>query len=152
VLGEKVDAESRDGDLSSDVAELADETEDGVLALPEGTVVDDTTVLLGVLEVVAGDFGELGEEEENCDGGTEAGDGEVDVLDGGELDRVGVLEESVGSDGGSDEGGETVERLGEVETERGALRGTEDRDVRAVGEGGRQHQLESRGREEEGKR
>jgi hypothetical protein len=134
VLGEKVDAESRDGDLSSDVAELADETEDGVLTLPEGTVVDETAVLLGVLEVVAGDLGELGEEEEDGNGGTEAGDGEVDVLDRGELDRVGVLEEGVGGDGGSDEGGETVERLGEVEAEGSALRDTEDGDVRAVGE------------------
>lgn len=124
-----------------------------MLALPKRTVVDDTGVLLSLLHVVAADLGELGEEEEDGDGSSEAGDGEVDVpveskcqqpffkrgaeemntLDGGELNRVRVLEEGVGGNGGTDEGGETVERLGKVEAESGALRGTEDGDVGAVG-------------------
>jgi hypothetical protein len=121
----------RNEHLGSDVAELADETEDSVLAPPEGTVVGDTSVLLSLLKVVARDLGELGEEEEDTDGCTEAGDGEVNVLNRGELDRVGVLEEGVRSDSRSDERSETVEGLGEVEAEGSALRGTEDRDVGA---------------------
>jgi hypothetical protein len=39
LVGEVVNDEGGDGDLSSDVAELGEESEDGVLALPERTVV-----------------------------------------------------------------------------------------------------------------
>lgn len=77
-----VDNEGGNGDLSSNVHELGDESEDGVLALPERAVIDEASRGLHVLHRLLRDLGHGGEEEEDDDGGSKAGDGEVDVLQG----------------------------------------------------------------------
>lgn len=90
---------------------LSEEAEDGVLALPERALVVVTGGLLLLLDRGLGDFRELGKAEEREEGKTEAGDGEVDVLNGAERVLVLAAEKGLGGDLRADEGGETVELL-----------------------------------------
>ena len=132
VLGGVVDEERGDSDLSTDVAELGDKTEDHVVLLVERLGWNDTAVLVGkldvggALEVGLGDLRKLAQSEEDRNGDTSAGDTEVDVLNVGEVVLVLTGEEGVGSNERSDEGSNTVPGLAELETSRGALRSTND--------------------------
>jgi hypothetical protein len=69
-----------------------------------------------VLNDGLGDLRELGEEEEDTDSGTSTGDGEVDILHVGKAVGVLTSKEELGSDQGSNERGDTVPRLAELET------------------------------------
>ena len=100
VIGEVVDDESSARDLSSDVGELSEETEDGVLALVEGSLVDDTEGFLRFSDHGFRDFGKFGESEEDDDGSSETGDGEVSVLETTEGLLLTVTVESLGCDCG----------------------------------------------------
>lgn len=104
-----VDEESTASDLSTDVAELRHETEDHVVLLVEGAGADDLAIGIsreldsGVVDDgsaalnarALGDLRELGEEEEDADGGAQAGDGEVDELNVGQVVLVGAGEEGL---------------------------------------------------------
>lgn len=132
-----VDEEGTDGNLSTDVAELSNETADHVVLLPDAALANLTAlnVVLRLNEgVVALGFlsnlRELGEDEQDGDGDTEASNTEIDELYVGKV--VGVLagEESLGSDEGTDEGSNTVPGLAELETRRSSLGVTNDNGVR----------------------
>lgn len=143
VLSGVVDEEGTAGDLSTDVAELSDEAEDHVVLLVERALADDVAVDIaskldsGVIGDGAatlhtralGDLGKLGEEEEDGDGDTEAGDSQVDVLDVGEVVLVGTAEEGLGGDERADEGSNTVPGLAELQTSGGPGRVTNDDSV-----------------------
>lgn len=107
--------EGTDGDLSTDVEELGDETGDGSDLLVEGLVELVVGAALGVgkglglgLKSLLRDFGELGEEEGKSDHDTETGDGHVDELDRGKIVGVFTREEELGGDEGTREGRYTV--------------------------------------------
>lgn len=107
--------------LRADIEELGDEAEHRVLAAPQRTLVDDARSILVLLDASLGDLGQLGEEEQDREGRAEAGDSEVGVLHGLERVRIGAGEEGLAGDQGTDEGADTVGRLGEVEAESSAL-------------------------------
>lgn len=113
VLVGVVDEEGSNSDLGTDVAELSKEGEPHVVLLPDGALASMASL---VLNDGLGDLRELGEEEENSDSGTSAGDSQVDILDVGEAVGVVTSEEELGSDQGSNERGDTVPRLAELET------------------------------------
>jgi hypothetical protein len=104
---------------------LSDKTRDGSVLLVErlvglGVVSGNLCqrVRLG-LERLLGNLGKLGEDKGEGDEHAHSGHGEVDPLDVGEVAGVGTGEEVLGSDEGSGEGSDAVERLGELETEVG---------------------------------
>lgn len=118
-----VDEEGCNCDLGTNVAELGDESEDHVVLLVEGTLLDFTTVVVNVVHdqgVVPlsrfGNLGELGESEEhsNCD--TSARNSKVHELNVGEVVLVSVAEEELGGNQRSDEGSNTIPGLTELET------------------------------------
>ena len=117
--------------LSSDVAELNDESDNGVLALPQRALIDVSSVGLIVGHVLLRNLRKLGEEEEDHDGSTKAGNTEVDELDTVEraLANIAVTEESLTGDQRTDERCETVESLGKVEAEGSLLRSAENGNV-----------------------
>lgn len=94
VLMGVVDEQGSAGDLGTDIAELSDETEDHVVLLVERTRADDLTIGIdceldsrvisdGAASLDAGgfgDFGELGEEEQDTNCSSEACDSEVYIL------------------------------------------------------------------------
>lgn len=145
ILGGVVDEEGRDGNLSTDVAELGDETEDHVVLLVQRTAADNVAILvntelqgslghdrtraLGTL----GHLRQFGEEEHDANGGTGAGDGEVDILHVGEVVGVGAGEEGMGGNEWSNEGSDTVPSLAELQTSGGGLGSTNDDSVRVGG-------------------
>lgn len=104
-----VDKESTASDLGTDVAELRHEAEDHVVLLVEGAGADDLAIGVGgeldgvvvndgAAALDAGalrDLGKLSEEEEDADGGAQAGDGEVDELHVGQVVLVGAGEEGL---------------------------------------------------------
>lgn len=131
-----VDEEGTNGDLSTDVAELGNETADHVVLLPDAALtnltalnivlrLDKGVVALGLLS----DLRKLGEDEQDGNSDTEASNTEVDELDVGEVVSVLAREESLGSDERTDEGGNTVPGLAELETRRGSLGVTNDNGV-----------------------
>ena len=75
-----VDDEGSNSDLGSDIHELGHKTEDGVLALPERAIVGESSGGLHVVHGLLRNLGHRSEEEQDDDGGSKAGDGEVDVL------------------------------------------------------------------------
>lgn len=128
------------GDLSTDIEELSDGTGDGSVLLPEGfvglsvdTLGEGESLSLGVKRLLTW-FGQLGEEEGNGDDDTHESDGEVDPLDVCKGVRVLVGEEVLGGDQWSGERGDSVERLGELQSEVGHVVGWDDRDVRVGGD------------------
>lgn len=131
VLVGVVDEEGGDGNLGTDVAELSNEGEPHVVLLPDGTLVAVSSL---ILDDSFGDLGELGEEEENSNSGTSAGDSEVDKLDVGKAVLVRAREEELGGDQGADERSNTVPRLAELQTSVGGSRVTNNDCVR-VGSG-----------------
>lgn len=98
VVGKVVDEEGSARDLSSDVRELGEETEDGVLALVERTFIDDTERFLRFGDHFLRDFGKSSEREEDDDSGTETGYGEVSVLKSTEGIFLTSTVEGLGSD------------------------------------------------------
>lgn len=138
VLDGVVDEESTDGDLGGDVEPLGGETENGSDLLVEGlgklSLGGLAQVVGGLLKVGLGNLREVdevkGDDEEGCPGC----DGEVDVLDVGEVVAVAGSEEELGGDEGTDERGETVPRLRELESEGGRSDGGHDRHVRVGGD------------------
>lgn len=120
--------------MSSDVGELSEETEDGVLALVKGTLIDDTEGLLRFSDHLLGDFGKLGESEEDNDGCSETRNGEVSVLKTSKRLLLTVTVESLGCNQRTDEGSQTVGGLCDVEAESSMLSVAEDSDV-GVGHG-----------------
>jgi hypothetical protein len=108
-----VDEEGSNSDLGTDVTELSKEGEPHVVLLPDGAMASMASL---VLNDGLGDLRELGEEEEDTDSGTSTGDSEVDILDVGEAVGVITSKEELGSDQGSNERGDTVPRLAELET------------------------------------
>ena len=128
--------EGTNGNLSTDVEELSDETGDGSDLLPEWLVetrVDTLSVgksLSFGLESLLGNFGELGEEEGESDSDTETSDGHVDVLDSSEITRVFTAEEVLGGDQGTGERSNTVETLRELESKTSDFVRGHDSDVR----------------------
>lgn len=131
VLVGVVDEEGSNGDLGTDVAELSTEGEPHVPLLPDGALSDVASLV--ILENSLADLRELGEEEENTDGGTSTGDSEVDILDVGEVVLVLAGEEELGGDEGTDEGSDTVPGLAELETSGGRLGSADDDSVRVGG-------------------
>lgn len=140
IVDSVVDEEGTDGNLSTDIAELGDETADHVVLLPDTALTDLTTlnimlrldervVALGLLS----DLRKLSEDEDDGDSDTEAGNSEVNELHVGEVVRVLTGEESLGSDEGTDERSDTVPGLAELETRRGSLGVTNDNGVRVGG-------------------
>jgi hypothetical protein len=127
VLVSVVDEEGSDGNLGTDVAELSTEGKPHVVLLPDGTI---SVVSSLILNDSLGDLRELGEEEQNTNSGTSTGDSEVDELDVGKAVLVLAREEELGGDQGSDERGDTVPRLTELETSVGRGRVTDDDSVR----------------------
>lgn len=123
VLSGVVDKEGGNGDLSTNIAELSNEAEDHVELLVEWSLADLVSELIssevldsGGVEHLLRDFWQLGNEEQDGDGNTGTGNGEVDELD---IDQVvGVLagEEELGCDQGADEGCNTIPRLAELES------------------------------------
>jgi len=127
VLVSVVDEEGSDGNLGTDVAELSTEGKPHVVLLPDGTF---SVVSSLILNDSLRDLRKLGEEEENTDSGTSTGDSEVDELDVGKAVLVLASEEELGGDQGSNERGDTVPRLTELETSVGRGRVTDDDSVR----------------------
>jgi hypothetical protein len=115
VLRGVVDEEGGDGDLSTNIAELSDKTEDHVELLVEWSLANFVPELISS-EVLDGrgvehllrNFWQFGNEEQDGNGNTGTGNSEVDELD---IDQVvGVLarEEELGCDQGTNEGGDTI--------------------------------------------
>jgi len=136
VVDSVVDEESADSDLGTDVAELGNETADHVVLLPDAALtnlatldivlgLDKGVVALGLLS----NLGKLGEDEQDGNSDTEAGNTEINELDVGEVVSVLAGEESLGSDERTDEGSNTVPGLAELETRRGSLGVTDDNGV-----------------------
>ena len=73
-------------------------------------------------------------DEEDVDGGTSAGDSQVDILDVGQAVLVGAVEESVRGDQRANEGCNTVPGLAELQAAGGSLGVSDDGGVR-VGSG-----------------
>lgn len=126
--------------LSTDVEELSDGAGDGSVLLPEwlvglsvNTLGESESLSLG-LEGLLTWLGQLGEEEGDGDDNTHESDGEVDPLDVGQVVGVLVGEEVLGGDQWSGERGDSVERLGELQSEVGYVVGWDDRDVRVGGD------------------
>lgn len=97
VLVSIVDEECTDGDLGADVTELSDEAERRS-SLPESSVdsLDITGGSEGLgfgLQGTFRNFGQRGEDESGSDCNTKKGDGEVDVLHGGQVVGVFTREE-----------------------------------------------------------
>lgn len=122
-LGGVVDEECSTGDLGTDVAELGDESKDHVPFLVERLVLHKAAELTHLR--VGGDdrgrsalgfrnFGEFGEEKQDCNGSSCASYCQVDVLDVGERVLVASREESLGGDEWTDEGGDSVPRLAAI--------------------------------------
>ena len=105
--------------LSTDVAELGDETEDHVVLFVEWALAGTTGIGvggLGILDSSFRDLRHLADREKNRDGHTSTGDSQVDELDVGQV--IGVLsgEEELGSDQWSNERCNSVPRLAELQT------------------------------------
>ena len=98
VVGKVVDEEGSARDLSSDVRELGEETENGVLALVERTFIDDTERFLRFGDHFLRDLGKCRKEEQYDDRSTETGYGEVSVLKSTEGIFLTSTVESLGSD------------------------------------------------------
>jgi len=137
VVDSVVDEEGTDGNLGTNVAELSNETADHVVLLPDAALADLTAlkVVLGLDKGVVAlgllsNLRELGEDEQDGNSDTEAGNTEVDELDVGKVVSVLAGEESLGSDEGTDERSNTVPGLAELETRRGGSRVTNDNGVR----------------------
>jgi hypothetical protein len=137
VVDSVVDEEGTDGNLGTNVAELSNETADHVVLLPDAALanltaleivlrLDQGVVALGLLS----NLRELGEDEQDGNRDTEAGNTKVDELDVGKVVSVLAGEESLGSDEGTDERSNTVPGLAELETRRGSLGVTDDNGVR----------------------
>lgn len=110
-LGEVEEDERRRRDLGTNVEELGEEAEHGVLALPNGALVDDAGRLILLLHVGVGNVGEFGEDEEDGDRGAEAGDAKVHKLNRIEVVRVLPREERLAREQWADEGSESIEGL-----------------------------------------
>lgn len=136
VLDGVVDEEGGDRDLGTDITELGEEGKEHVVLLVEWA--DVRQVGRGLVKDRLAHLREPGAEEQDSDGGTGAGDREVDVLDVGQVVLVASGEEELGGDEGSDETGDTVPRLTELESGRGRGWVTDDDGVRVGGslEGG----------------
>lgn len=97
-----------DRDLSTDIAELSDETSDTVVAPPQWLVTISTGIfflcLLHGSEDLLRHLGHSGGEEEDVDCQTGAGDSQVDELDVGQVVGVGSVEECMRRDERADEG------------------------------------------------
>jgi len=77
--------------LGTDVAELRGDGKHEFFVLPDGLlgVAGEVGGLLGLeLHVCVGDFGDRGEEEDDCEEEDEGGDGEVGPLDVGLVGRL----------------------------------------------------------------
>lgn len=142
-LGEEVDEERGDTDLSTNVAELSGNTEEESVLAAERLV--DVSSSRGhhlglISHVGVGDLRDGSEVENNSQDTDEDGDTKVNPLDG--LERLAVLtdilEDNEGSKNGSNDGADSLERLRKLETELSPLRRTADSNV-GVGRG-----LESR--------
>jgi hypothetical protein len=95
VVDSVVDEESTNGNLGTNVAELSKETEEHVVLLPDAALTN-----LAALDIVLGlderivalsllsNLGELGEDEQDGNGNTEAGNSKVDELDVGKVVSV----------------------------------------------------------------
>ncbi len=115
VLSGVVDEEGGNGDLSTNIAELSNEAEDHVELLVEWSLANfiseliESEVLDGRgVEHLLRDFWQFGKEEQDGNGNTGTGNGEVDELD---IDQVvGVLagEEELGCDQGANEGSDSI--------------------------------------------
>jgi hypothetical protein len=106
LLGAVVDEEGTDGDLSSDVHELGEETPwsfgppESLVGIGDNTLGETglgKSISLG-LESGLGGLGKLGADESDDDGDTEECDGEVDPLNVGEVVLVTTGEEILGGD------------------------------------------------------
>jgi hypothetical protein len=118
------------------VTYLSDETRDGAVLHVErlvGLGVVSGSLCQSVRHGLKGFLRNLGktrEEEGHGDEHAHARDGEVDPLDVGEVVGVGTGEEVFGRDEGAGERGDTVERLGELQSEVGDVDWGHGRDVR----------------------
>lgn len=137
VVDSVVDEESTNGNLGTNVAELSKETEEHVVLLPDAALTNLAAldIVLGLDERVVAlsllsNLGKLGEDEQDGNGNTEAGNSKVDELDVGKVVSVLAGEESLRSDEGTDEGSNTVPGLAELETRRGGSWVTNDNGVR----------------------
>lgn len=74
------------------------------------------------LAVRTSDFRDIRVQENDGQDEDEEGDGEVHVLDVGEVIVINILEEDVGGEDGADDGSDTVQSLRDVETDFGVLR------------------------------
>jgi len=131
VFGRVVNEEGRDRHLRADVADLGHKGGYHVVLPVQGAGGS-----LGGRLVVLGrgglaHLGELGEEEEQRDGGAGAGDAEVDKLHRGEVVRA-AAEEELAGDEGADEAGDAVPALAELEARAGGGRVPDDDGI-AVG-------------------
>ena len=142
-LGEEVDEERGDTDLSTNVAELSGNTEEEGVLFAEGLVGVSSSSghHLGLISHVGvGDLRDGSEVEYNSQDTDEDGDTKVNPLD--RLKRLAVrtdiLEDDEGSKDGSNDGANSLERLRKLETELSPLRRTADSNV-GIGRG-----LESR--------
>lgn len=111
------------GNLSTDIAKLGDETEDHVVLLVERALTDLVSELVdgkvlngGVVQHLLRDLRELGDEKQHSDGDTSTGDGQVDELHIDEVMGVLAGEEELGGDQGTDERCNTVPGLAELQT------------------------------------
>ena len=131
--------------MGADVAELSNEAEDHVVLLVDRTLTNDLTVgtdskldsgVLGDRPAAASlllDLWKFGEEEKDCDSGTGAGDGQVNILHAVKIFATVLGEKGLGGDEGSDEGGDTVPGLAELQSRRSQRRLTNDDGVRVGG-------------------
>lgn len=136
VLVRVVEEEGPNGDLCADVEELGDEPGDRSVLLSERLLrLSHTT--LGIsggfgrgLKTLFGHLGQSGEDERRGHDQAHAGHGEVDPLDVVQVVGVGSGEEVLRGDQRAGERRDTVERLRELQSERGMFVWREDRDVR----------------------
>lgn len=137
-LGEEVDEEGCDTDLSTDVAELSSNTEEESVLLAE-RLVDVSSggghhlSLVGHIGV--GNLRNGSEVEDDSKDANEDGDTKVDPLNGGERFAVfaDVLKDNEGGQDGGDDRANSLERLRKLKTELSPLRRTADSNVRVGG-------------------
>jgi hypothetical protein len=143
-----VDKQSSACNLGTDIAELSNEAEEQVVLLPDGAGTDDLTVGInsklksGVINNRAppldsrslSDLGQLGEEEHDAHSDSQKCDGQVDILNSLKGVCVCAREEVLRSDERTNERGNTVPGLAELQTSRRPRRVTDDNGVR-VGRG-----------------
>jgi len=114
--------------LGPHIAKLAHDAQKQIILFPKWSGIEIRDFVLHEAHVGVGDFGHGGEEEEDGEEDDEAGDAEVDPLDGAEGGGgiADILEEDVGGKERGGEGADALDSLAEVEADFGVAGGTAD--------------------------